>query len=486
MFGTVLIKEIQENLLSSRFLIALLLCITLIPLGTYVNLKVYKQRLLDYQEAERLYRERSEGSINMDFQAEGYRPPSILSIFSVGLEFFFPNKITTSRDGNLVLSNATTVDNPPSFLFGKIDFLFNVAFVLSLFALIFTFNLISGEKETGTLRLSLSNSIPRWQILLGKLVGSFTILVIPFLISIFISIIILLLSAEVPIFSRQIFLSIIVIIISASLLILCMFSLGILISTLTHRSINSIVVLLFVWTMLVLILPKLSPMIAELIHPIKSQQVINLEKMLIKTNLEKELDRERRKLFDKITSEFGLPDRLSVPGRTDAERNAQSYFDQEKIIIEQRYRERINSEIDKLEQQYSNDRNSQTAIAMNLSRVSPVSCYSYIVSEIAATGMLEMNNLAEHAKRFQNRVKEEIYDKYIIKSYGGTDGGSATMINYAKGFDPKEAPVPQLNYAHVSFTETLPYIWIDLMLLILYNIVFFAAAYVAFLRYDVR
>lgn len=227
-------------------------------------------------------------------------------------------------------------------------------------------------------------------------------------------------------------------------------------------------------------------MIAEIIHPIKSQQVMNLEKMLIKTNLEKQLDRERREFFDKITREFGLPDGLSVPGRTDAERSAQAHFDQEKIALEQKYQKRISSEIGKLEQAYNNESNSQTAIAINLSRISPVSCYSYIVSEIAATGMLEMNNFVENAKRFQHSVKEEIYDKYIIQSYGGTDGGSATMIRHADGFDPKEAPVPQLNYAHVNFTKTLPYIWIDLMLLILYNVVFFAAAYVAFLRYDVR
>ncbi len=486
MFRTVLIKEIQENLLSSRFLTALLLCITLIPIGTYVNLKVYKQRLLDYQEAERLYHERAEGSINMDFHAEGYRAPSFLSIFSVGLEYFLPTKIVTSRDGNLTISNETTVNNAPSFLFGKMDLLFNVTFVLSLLALIFTFNSVSGEKENGTLRLSLSNSIPRWQILLAKLIGNFTILFIPFLISTFISLIILIFSAGIPIFSEQILLSIIVIIISALLFIFCMFNLGILVSTLTHRSINSIVMLLFIWTILVLSVPKISPMIAEIIHPIKSQQVINLEKKLIRSNLDKQLDRELRELYDKISNEFGLSDSYSVPGRNEEERNAHAQYDEQKIAIEQSYQERINSDIGKLDQQYNNERNLQTSIATNLSRISPVSCYSYIVSEIAATGMLEMNNFVEHARRFQDRVTEDIYNKYIIKSYGGTSGGSATMISRKDGFDPKEAPVPQLNYAHINFKKTLRYIWIDMMLLVLYNLIFFAAAYVAFLRYDVR
>ncbi len=99
MLKTIIKKEILEAIFSLRFLIATLLCFVLIPLGMYVNMKEYEQRLADYQEAVRLYQQRSEGNIPWDFQAEGYRPPSVLSIFSVGLEYFFPNKIVTSRGG---------------------------------------------------------------------------------------------------------------------------------------------------------------------------------------------------------------------------------------------------------------------------------------------------------------------------------------------------------------------------------------------------
>lgn len=93
MLTTFIKKEILEAIFSLRFLIATLLCLVLIPLGMYVNLKEYEQRLADYQEAVRLYQQRAEGSINPDFQADGYRPPSLLSIFSVGLEYFLPNKV---------------------------------------------------------------------------------------------------------------------------------------------------------------------------------------------------------------------------------------------------------------------------------------------------------------------------------------------------------------------------------------------------------
>lgn len=79
MLRTLIKKEILEAFLSLRFLIATLLCLVLIPLGTYVNSKDYEQRLADYQEAVRLYQQRVQGNLGWDFQAEGYGASTELS-----------------------------------------------------------------------------------------------------------------------------------------------------------------------------------------------------------------------------------------------------------------------------------------------------------------------------------------------------------------------------------------------------------------------
>ena len=47
-----------------------------------------------------------------------------------------------------------------------------IGYVLSLIAILFTFDSISGERERGTLRLMLANSIPRHTVLLGKFLGA--------------------------------------------------------------------------------------------------------------------------------------------------------------------------------------------------------------------------------------------------------------------------------------------------------------------------
>ena len=55
--------------------------------------------------------------------------------------------------------------------------------VISLIALLFASDVISGEKESGTLRAMLANRLPRDSILMGKIGGGFLALWMPFLLA---------------------------------------------------------------------------------------------------------------------------------------------------------------------------------------------------------------------------------------------------------------------------------------------------------------
>ena len=99
MLSTLILKEIHETIINMRFLVATLLCLVLVPLGIYVTLNDYEQRLSDYRNASELYQDRSEGQISGTFKAEGFRPPSPLSVFAEGLGLSLPNKAITSRRG---------------------------------------------------------------------------------------------------------------------------------------------------------------------------------------------------------------------------------------------------------------------------------------------------------------------------------------------------------------------------------------------------
>lgn len=489
MLITIIKKEILEAIIGFRFLIALLLCLFLIPLGTYVNLKNYEQRRNDYLDSMQLYQQRAKGQITYDFPAEGYRPPSILSIFTIGLEYFFPNKIITSRNGNFQMISESSINNPDSLLFGKTDLLFNVSIVISLLALIFTFNIISGEKQQGTLSLIMSNPIPRWQILLGKLIGNYIVFLVPFLLSIIIALIVLNISESIPLFSTEIFIAFLSIFFISLLFILSMFLLGILVSTLTFQPITSIVVLLFVWTLLALSIPKISPMLAEVVYPIKSYQVLTLQQELVRRDIEEELDRKRRALYDEIaismtwSPESGNIEQAEIQKSA---RKAQRKYDKEKMPLEEEYQQRIVKEMRKLEQDYINKCYIQRAIARNISRISPISCYTYLMTEISKTGVLEMINLKNNAQRFQDEVEKDIYNQYIISQYGGIGGGKTIATRWENGFDPMKVSVPQLQYSFTTLSQALQTELVDIVLLVFFNLVFVITSHMCFLRYDVR
>jgi hypothetical protein len=61
MLSTLIKKEIIETILGLRFVIATLLCLVLIPLGMYVSIKDYEQRLGDYNTAIQQYEQRAGG-----------------------------------------------------------------------------------------------------------------------------------------------------------------------------------------------------------------------------------------------------------------------------------------------------------------------------------------------------------------------------------------------------------------------------------------
>jgi len=350
-----------------QFIIAVLLCFVLIPLGMYVGLKQYEQNYSNYQDAMRLYQERSEGNISYNLIAEGYRPPSAMSIFSTGIEDYIPNKVYTSRDGLFRIQNELGVDDPKSLILGKIDFYFIVSFVMSILALLFTFTSISGERENGTLRLIVSNQVPRWKIILSKILGNYLVFLSPFITSFLFALLLVNFSGMINIFAPDILPRIIIILLVTLAFLFSMFNLGVLVSTLTRRSITTIISLLFIWVVLVLVIPKLSPMIAKILYPVKSQQVINLEIQNVRSSLKEELESKQKKLFVELLRKYKY-EHNSLSENREGLSQAMEQYDKEIIPIDIEYEELINNAVGKIDNDYKNRRNIQSSISENLSR----------------------------------------------------------------------------------------------------------------------
>jgi ABC-type transport system involved in multi-copper enzyme maturation permease subunit len=489
MLRHLIIKEIQEIVTNTRSLFVLLICVLLIPLGLYVSTKEYEQSKTAYKDAARMYVERNKDNKGMGFIAEGYIPPSPLSIFSSGLSGYLPNKISTDSQGVWQAVNDYGINNPIALLFGKIDFYFIITIILSLLAFIFTFNSITGEKESGTLRLIAANSVPRWKIIFAKIIGSYAVFLVSFFAGIISGLVLLTLTSTVPVLSGSYLVPFLIILIISLLFLFILFNLGILLSIKTKNSGASITASLLLWVLIAVIIPKISPMIAQIVYPIESEEVVNKKKTMKREEIQAEYDKERGDLMSSIMKENGLNAETfnSFANWDDpAFKTSRDNYDQKITDIKKKYSDRSNDEIEKIERNYNTKKQVQQNIAKNISRISPVSSYTFLINDITHTGLGELKNIESNANQFKLYTESEYYSPMRI-NYKEYKIGGMYSSGYYGDLSKLGLEVPRLqNYSYPSLTDSLVNNWIDLLLICFYTLVFFAVSVFQFIKYDVR
>jgi ABC-type transport system involved in multi-copper enzyme maturation permease subunit len=478
-FKTLIIREIQSAIIDFRFWVVFALCLSIIPFSFYVSVKNYSQRLSNYQQEVQAYRDNTQ--IRSDFVAQGVHPPSPLSIFSIGLDAKMPFKVFTSNDGDYKIEYARP--NSKKDLLGEIDFAFIVSFVLSILAIVFTFSSISGDKESGIMRLVLSNRVSRKQLLMSKLIGNYVVFLAPFLLSLLIALLIIYLSGIIPIFSKELIIPVLIMVGISLLYILVMFNLGLWISSLTRNSILSVNVLLLIWIVLGLVVPKISPIIGAVVYPVESSGVFEAQKTLLRQSIIKEQEKAERDLYIGIRTQLRPQETDDVSGRwTDVN----SAYDEQIIPVWEKYKQLLNSETEKLVNDYTIRRNRQDAVAKNIARLSPVYLVNKLMAEFSGTGYSEEDYFIRQAAVYQAHVKQYFYDKMPIKIYRGERGYMSQAAGDTKDW-PINEPVPTLeNYKSVSIGQIFVQNRVDIALLGFYCLLFFVCGFVSFLRFDVR
>jgi len=484
-------KELTELLWTYRFLVAVGIFTLLLPVSFYGNAHDLRQRQAEYLEMTRLWQEQARAAVQTgewkSLRNEAYRPPSPLSVWASGLEAFIPNRIVSTQEGLVRVEGQGGLHNPMATLMGSVDFVYVVGWVLSLLAFIFTFDAVAGEKERGTLRLLMANPVTRGQVLIGKGLASGTALGIALMVGLLGGLAVLAWLYPDLLFRPEVLARVPWILAGTGVFMLAMTFLGILASTLAHRASTVMVGLLLTWTFMALLIPRVSPMIAEVLYPVESPQVFHMKQTLVRQALEREWDRARRDLFETVLERHGvwMSGRITSAPQTAEEKVAFEAYEEARTALDRDYARRIQDQMDRMDRDYQNRRLTQARIAQWIARVSPVSCLVHILTELAGTGLLELENVRVNADRFHEQTRSAIYDKVIVHWFG-SHFGTAVYVEYAPGFDPKTASLPALDYHLVPLRRVWQAVWVDIALLILFAAGTFLGALVRFLRYDIR
>ena len=185
-----------------RFQVAFIIVITLFITGSIFNIKgnIEKQKLYDKYYSQWIENIRQQANSNASGLAVSSKDflfgPRGNSFISDCKERFIPNVVTYNAFNVSDFDIRQSINNPLLNKYEEINWSFIVIFVISLLALLLTFDAISGEREAHTLVLLLSNPVSRGQIFLAKWLSTLLVLAITLLIGIIISLLIQMISGS--------------------------------------------------------------------------------------------------------------------------------------------------------------------------------------------------------------------------------------------------------------------------------------------------
>jgi len=170
------------------------------------------------------------------------------------------------------------------------------------------------------------------------------------------------------------------------------------------------------------------------------------------------------------------------------EREAQSLQEsirKRKVYGDAEESERIQQESDqrqrKLETFYKDRMSSQVSLSQNLARLSPSASYLFAVTRLSGTGPALYAHFSAAVERFQEEHQEFERSAYNNGSITFTREGVQGVPD--DWFDADA--VPRLQVFHEGVSEALDGALFDILLLTVFNVLFFMLSYVFFLRYDV-
>ena len=298
--------------------------------------------------------------------------------------------------------------------------------------------------------------------LIGKLLGVFFTLFIPLIIAQIISLIILNVSGSINLGILEY--QKIACIVMLSWIYLSVFILmGMLVSSLTHNSSTSLIILLFIWIVLTVIIPGTSSVVARYIYKIPKQSAIDKQTF----------DVYKEAVF-KVTGKTPVPGRMTLlesPGRR---------LNIDEFVKETEESNRITGII---REDYRNRKFAQVDIARAFTRISPYGTHSFGAEALAGVGLVRQKHLINQMFEYKNRLGEFILSEE--RRLSNDPKGFFNNMTLPGGVINTDA-IPVFQEQPITIREGLRNALLDMAILILYGFVFFTGAYVSFNRYDVR
>ena len=465
MLANIVVREIHHHIMSLSLHLILILSMLLFGLGTVSFVKSHAKDKAKYDSyyAEDIERWREVAESNLTLFAT-YKRDLILeppgnSFITDAREKYFPNRFSFSAFNVFGFDVKSDAANPYLNSFQELNWGFIVAILISFAVLIFSYDAVSGEKQSRTLALALSNSVSRGIMLWGKFLAiiiTTTLVLVP---GIALSMIILLLSgtiAETSAVLAEIAAFMLVVI----LFVACIASFGLLSSVACKRPNVSLLVALTLWLGFVIVVPNTTGFWTQTFFPIDSNTVVT----------------------NKIESELQEIEDNAPDGSHS--HHSQNPFRPEHELLANRLMKRLNSE-KKFRDAQVNDMMRQYEQARMLNSISPVSLFERLCEAVTGRGYVRFTNVWNDIHVHQAQFLA------FFKDIDANDPDSPHWYNPEESISTTKKPIkfeeaPQFMERRADWSDRFSAGIMSLMMMFFYTVSAFSLSFVLFLQFDVR
>ena len=473
MLRLVIRKEIQDNYLNVRFLGACAVSLLLIVSSIAVLSRSHEEQFRDYQDRVQQqddFIDRYSHWNRLGWMAAQNREPPHLQALVSGID-------PEARQENFI-------SNPVPVLFSRLDYVSIVTIIMSLVAILFSYNGISGEREDGLLRQTLAAGVSRRVLLTGKFLGGLISLVIPFTISVLAGVLFLALNPGLQL--RGVDFAVFGALLAASWLYMSVFyGIGLMFSARSRTSGQAILKSLFAWVVLVLVIPNVSPFLSAALAPIPSATKIHQDIFQI-------VDRERDLILARRTQELiearypDLKDVLSLSPaeiqeklRSDASVNARyTGYARDREELNRLVNQEQRAKAEKISADFERRSDRQENLARIITSASPYSNLVFIATDLTETGLGADAHWGRQTAEYSNTLSAYADRKYKREM----EKNPAYSFN--DYLDLRDRP--RFHYIPAGLAERIEPDLVQVGILLAFNLIFFMFANVSFQRYDVR
>jgi ABC-type transport system involved in multi-copper enzyme maturation permease subunit len=348
--------------------------------------------------------------------------------------------------------------NPYLYLSNDLNWVFILSIIASFAILLLSYDAISGEREQQTLKLILSNSIPRGVLLLGKFMSIIISSVILLLPGLLISLIILLISGILKINALQAF-EITMFIVAAILFISTISALGMFCSVVSRSSSVSLLIGLMLWLVFLIFSPNIAVFTADQIFKIKNSEVVQNEVQMAKDAINKAAPE----------GSWSGSDNPFFPRNELRAKNQTNLMNAEKQIKDEWY----NSQFRQYEK------------ASLFTYLSPISIFGLVNESLIGSGYPRFRKNWEDLHTYQNQfltwfkaidIKDEKSPHWFNPYEDYSTSRKKTRIEEIPIFTERLMTIPQRLASAFS----------GIILLVTYSFMLFGISVLIFNRYDVR